>query len=258
MKSVMIVGGSHKDKWPDDSVESDVWSMNGLYTLRDHVAYPAPIHTWFQIHRPVDLEKESATQLEWLRQEHSFPVYMNRRMNAYPSSIAIPVEEIREIWPGPGEMSVASSFSWCVATAILRGYSEIKLFGVHMASKREVYMEAPNLMLWCGIAAGRGIHVEFLDGPLTQVWNYGFEPRGIPAWAPPEVANELITDYSRNTRRWRSMYAYLTYYRETRPNKVVTLDDIETEEDMASFFVDLVPAEDVSYVVNDQTDKGGD
>ena len=258
MKSVMIVGSSHKDKWPDESVTSDVWSMNGLYALRDRVDYPAPIHTWLQIHRPIDLEKESATQLEWLRQEHLFPIYMNRQMDEYPSSIALPVDEIKGIWPGPGEISVASSFSWSVALAILQGYLEIKLFGVHMAAKREVYMETPNLMLWCGIAAGLGIRVEFLDGPLAQVWNYGFEPRGIPVWVPPDVANDIITDYSRGTRRWRSVYSYLTYYRETHPNKAVTLDDIETEESVASFLSELVPAENVSNVVNDQTDDGGD
>ena len=258
MKSVMIVGSSHKDKWPDESVASDVWSMNGLYVLRDYLDCPAPIHTWFQIHRPVDLEKESTTQLEWLRQEHPFPVYMKQQMPEYPSSIALPVDEIRNLWTLPGEMSVASSFSWCVAMAILKGYNEIRLFGVHMQGLREVYLEAPNLMLWCGIASGKGIRVEFMDGPLTQVYKYGFEPRGIPVWVPPNVAHDLITDYNRSTRRWRSMYSYLTYYRETRPNKVVTLDDIETDEGVASFWADLVPSENVSDVINDQTDDDGD
>ena len=233
-KTVIIVGSSSDLYWPTDDVDADVWSMNSLYVLMRQVDYPAPIHTWFQVHRPKDLSKESPVQLEWLRQNHPFPIYMHEHTDEYPSSVPLPVDAVHEICH-----SVASSFSWAVAVAILQGYKRIQMFGVHMAAPREIYMELPNLMFWCGIAQGRGISVEFLEGPLAQIYNYGFEPRGIPAWLPSNVAADIITDYNRTTRRWRKYYNNLVYQANAKrcsTSAVVSFEDAEDYETFDKFW----------------------
>ena len=147
-----------------------------------------------------------------------------------------------------GGIAVASGGNYrggvpAVALAIVKGYKEIQLFGVHMVAPREIYMEVPNLMLWCGIAVGRGIRVGFLDGPLAQVYRYGFEPRGIPSWLPGTVANNIITDYNRTTRKWQKFYAMLTRLRYAYPghydNQVVTFEDAEKYDDVMEWIESL-------------------
>lgn len=199
--SVTIFGGNAISGW---NGEGDGWSCNGL-----HVYIPQNIRptAWFQLHRPEDLWKETPEHLAWLRLTHPFDLFMNNPGEEYPGALSFPFEECKKLWPLESEPSFSCSFSWMVAWAIVNKYDRISLRGVQMATPREAWLEAPNLMMWLGVAAGRGIEID-LDGRLAETFRYGLEPRSIPYWAPESVAQELIVDYFGQSRDWLDRWDY--------------------------------------------------
>lgn len=216
-------------KWPllDVGTDDHLWSMNGLHLLlgMDCVGPNA----WFQIHRYEDLPNENPKHIEWLKQQHDFPIYMHQHYDEFPASVPLPREECENVWEAffPDDPPIfASSFSWMVATALVfGGHDRIVVSGAPMWSMREAYLEAPNLMLWLGIAAGMGIKVD-LDGRLMMPDEYGFEARWIPWWAPTPLAADIIMDYNRSTRDWRNMWHYASknadlYPKARRPDEVL-------------------------------------
>lgn len=196
-------------------IDAHLWSCNGLHTLLPDspVAYGV-IHSWFQIHREVDLYKEAPEHLEWLKIKHPFPIYMVRKFKEYPSSVPLPVEDLKKLWTFDTPVSFASSFSWMVALAILQEYDEIEVRGVHFTTPREAYLEAPNFMAWLGIAAGQGIKIRGY-GRLFDPYLYGQEERVAPTWLPQDVAQDLILDQVDEGRKLRSDWLRRRYARES-------------------------------------------
>ena len=181
---------------------ADVWHCNNLHSLLPQEIGILPA-AWFQIHREEDLYKESPAHLEWLKQNHPFPIYMSREFREYPASIELPREELKKLWTLDTPVSFASSFSWMVAMAIHLGYEQIWCSGIDFYTSREAYLEAPNFMAWLGIAAGHGIVVGG-EGRLFEHYLYGVEERKAPAWLPMEAAHDLILDQIDEGRKLRS------------------------------------------------------
>lgn len=186
----------------------DLWSCNNLHLALSETDV---IHTWFQIHREADLYKEDRSHLRWLRMHHPFDILMMARHKQYPSSQPLPVEELKKLWTLDSPPSFASSFSWMVAYAIFTGYKEINLLGIHLSTPREAYLEAPNLMAWCGIASAQGIRVTG-QGRLFEPYLYGLEERIPPYWVPPDVARDLLIDQSLETRAQYREWDLARYY----------------------------------------------
>jgi hypothetical protein len=70
-----------------------------------------------------------------------------------------------------------NSISQMVALAIIRGYQEIALFGVHLATNSEHAFERPNLEYFLGQAEARGISLWLPDEAnlLKSNYLYGYE-----------------------------------------------------------------------------------
>ena len=209
MKSIVQIGFDHYDIGVLS--EADLWSCNGLHEILPREIKPAG---WFQIHRPEDLYKESTLHIEWLKQDHKFPIWMARKFDEYPASVAMPYEELIKLWPLKTPPSFGSSFSWMVAMAIHMGYEGIEVCGVEFMTEREAWIEAPNFMAWLGIAAGRGMTVRGV-GRLFESYMYGREERLAPAWLPIIPTQDLLLDQidegrkllSDWRRRARALYA---------------------------------------------------
>src|SRR3990172_7912561 len=135
----------------------ELWSLN---TFHSHLPDGIVPTAWFQVHRPEDLRHEVDGHFEWLCDEHPFPIYMNNPAPFFRSAVELPVEELKKLWTFTTQPSFASSFSWMVAMAIHLKYKRIRLGYVFLVSKRETYLELPNLCLWLGLAAGQGIQVD--------------------------------------------------------------------------------------------------
>lgn len=166
-----------------------------------------PITAWFQIHREEDLIHERPEHLAWLKEEHDFPIFMVRKFDEYPSSDALPEVLCRAQWPFSDKPSFANSFCWMIALALnSKKYDTLYLPALALASPRENWLEAPNMMTWVGIAGGRGVDVRMPGSRLWYPFYYGLKERGIPTWVPEEVANDLITDYGQQPRRWKQAW----------------------------------------------------
>lgn len=212
MKIVQIGFSQSKLEFVDGA---DLWHCNGLHTVMPKEITPAG---WFQIHREEDLYKESPIHLEWLKEEHPFPIWMCRRFDEYPSSVPLPYDELFGLWPFSFLPSFGSSFSWMVAMAIYLKYDVIAIEGVELMTPREAWLEAPNFMAWLGIAAGRGIQVSG-HGRLFEPYLYGIEGRTAPAWLPMEIAQDVILDQIDEGRKLRNDWIRRRYYPEVEPTR---------------------------------------
>lgn len=57
-----------------------------------------------------------------------------------------------------------STVDYAIALALLRGYTEIDMYGVNMETTSEYYYQKPSLDFWCGMAKGRGVKVRVFGG----------------------------------------------------------------------------------------------
>lgn len=182
----------------------DVWSCNGLHTKLPEDVVPS---AWFQMH-PMDeiMSLESPEHIEWLQQEHPFPIYMQKKWQTFPSAEELPLDELDSLWLFNTHGSYSCTFSYMLAMAIRKGYAMIDLQGIDLLTPREAYLEVPNFLLWVGMAMAKGIVVR-LGGRLAEELHYGYSPRFIPPWAPEAVVTDVIIDNQSVTRKWLKFHA---------------------------------------------------
>lgn len=104
---------------------------------------------------------------------HGKPVIMQEHYDEVPASEPYPLDEVL----GTFRRYFTNSISQMVALAILRGYKEIALFGVHLATASEYAYERPNLEYLLGHAEARGISLWIPDEAqiLKANYLYGYE-----------------------------------------------------------------------------------
>lgn len=123
------------------------------------------VDAWFEVHGTVLLEPEEqnyAPQYIDFLSKLKCPVFMQDRQ-VVPSAVPIPKDDlIREFGP----YFFTSSFSWMMAYAIKHieaagspEGSEIRLFGIDMASREEYIIQRPGAYHFFQEAARRGIKV---------------------------------------------------------------------------------------------------
>lgn len=204
-KRVAIVGTAPswiKTPWDDPTLE--IWSLNDAYCngLRR-------IDRWFDLH-PIDKmffrKREQKIMradevppgsyvrpeghIDWLREmAKTIPVYLKDEPPAgWPvNAKRFPIEqmdaEFGTYW--------ASGPSYMVALAMVEGYDEIHVYGIHLSTQQEYIEQRSNFEHLLGIARGRGIKVVMAeDSPVMKHgWRYGYEPR--PERKPSEYEIEL-------------------------------------------------------------------
>jgi len=199
MKRCAIVGtaGSWvKTPWDDPTLE--VWSLNDAYCSKDGRGKPMPrADRWFEIHpidkmwfRPVSKTVIHADEvpaghyvrpeghLDWLKaQAATIPVYLQDEPPAgWPvNAKRFPIERVEAefgtYW--------ASGPSYMVALALLEGYEEIHVYGIHLSTQAEYLEQRPQFEHMLGIARGRGVKVVMADESpvMKHAWRYAYEPR---------------------------------------------------------------------------------
>lgn len=164
-RRVAIVGKGIFDcvaPWGQEGFE--IWGLN---EAPQRAGYPSiEAHTrWFQLHNPEYLAKHYPRGLADLdvlwRQERGLSLYMDRRYDQYPDSVAFPKEEVEAL--SQFGWYHTSSMDWMVALAILEGFDEIGIFGIELGSAPYTAGEPISgracLEYWIGVANGRGIDV---------------------------------------------------------------------------------------------------
>lgn len=201
-KKVAIVGTAPswvKAPWDDLSVE--IFGLNDGYMCRDARGQGVRrASRWYDLH-PIDkmwfrdpARKEvyaheipkghyvrPAGHLEWLKtQAMTIPVYLQAEPPAdWPANARrFPVEAVEArfgtYW--------ASGPSYMLAQALIEGYTEIQIYGIHLSTQAEYLEQRPNFEHLLGIARGMGVHVVMAEeSPLLKHgWKYGYEPKPEP------------------------------------------------------------------------------
>jgi hypothetical protein len=87
------------------------------------------------------------------------PVYMQKHVDIIPNSVEYPLKEIEQEFKLPcmgDELYVTNSITFMILLAIYEGYTDLNLFGVHMAHDTEYSYQLPSCSWALGLAQGRG------------------------------------------------------------------------------------------------------
>lgn len=205
MKRVAIVGTAAS--WRDCPFLDpglDVWGLNDAWTL----GFPR-VTAWFELHpldrlyfRPVEVRQVYADavphgyyvrpqgHLERLQDmARTIPVWLQSEPPPGwpPNARRLPLEDLERTfgtwW--------ASGPAFEVGLAILQGYEEIQVYGIHLETEHEYREQRENFARMLGFAEGRGIRVIMAErSPLMKhPWKYGYERKPFPH--PAKVALQL-------------------------------------------------------------------
>lgn len=216
-KRCCIVGTApswRETPWTDTGLE--VWGLNDGYCL----GFPRA-DRWFDLHpieqmwfrpndnRPIRMEDvpkgayiRPEGHVEWMRkQSETIPVYLKETPpDGWPAHARrMPWERIFETF---GEHYWASGPSYMLALAILEGYTEIWITGIHLSTQAEYIEQRPNWEHLLGRFLGKNYRMErkakgfrHYIGDVTIVlpdscpilkhgWKYGLEPKPQPPVNP--------------------------------------------------------------------------
>ena len=132
------------------------------------------VDQWFELHPPEFLGQppDPPEYPGWLA-KLTCPLWMQRRVEAYPASRPYPVQEVVEKW---GPYFFTSTLSWMLALAIEEKPEAIGLWGVDMQAESEYGHQRPGCHYFIrrayemGIEVSAGVGSEILQPPPL----YGF------------------------------------------------------------------------------------
>lgn len=118
--------------------------------------------------------------IEWLAKQ-SIPVYIQQADPRVPRARVFPYAEIRAafdpVFPS-GRVECSSTPQWMLMQAILEGYQEIHIYGIHLATEWEYQKQRELFAFLIGYARGKGITVVIPKGsPLCRTTHeYAYAP----------------------------------------------------------------------------------
>lgn len=147
-----------RDAAPYDDPSWSIWGVNGTHTIAKRLDVIMDLHApwiyeWEQQRRPPG-------HMAYLK-TFSGPVYLIERRADIPTSRTYPLDEVIRAL---GRPYLTSSISMAVALAMLKGATEIGLFGVEMQTASEYADQRPGLEYLIGRAEERGITITLPEG----------------------------------------------------------------------------------------------
>jgi hypothetical protein len=126
---------------------------------------------------------------EWIA-SRPFPVFLHEARPDWPNSRRFPREAVlafwKPYWPfrvnrqglvSDGPDYEASSPAWMYMWAVMEGFREIHIYGIHLATEWEYLRQRPNMEFLMGVGAGLGVkHILPETAPLCRSgFQYGYE-----------------------------------------------------------------------------------
>lgn len=164
-KTVAIVGSAWTTRawapYGEDGVE--VWCFNEMHG-QSGVGRPT---RWFQLHPKWSFTKDHRLKhWAWLQERHGFPIYMQRKYDDVPNSVAYPLREIQDRFLQRlvrGEEQIkrifGSTMAYAIALALHEDFSRIELFGIELTLRGEWAYQRESMAFWLGKADGMGVDV---------------------------------------------------------------------------------------------------
>jgi hypothetical protein len=180
MKKVALVG--YAPSWRDapyNDPDVEIWIMNDMYDFAPKWDRLFDIHMIDEIKARKSRGEGNKLHYEMLKTLDK-PVYMQQHFKEIPASVKFPLELIAEKhWiPAMGDkIFLTCSVAHMLALAILEGFDEIQLYGIHEAVDDEYSCEMPSVLYWLGVAYGKGIRIKIsTESPLLKgYFIYGYE-----------------------------------------------------------------------------------
>ena len=150
--------------------DSEIWALPW------DLEYACRASRLFEMHDRGLLEKpESLRSPDYFERLAEFPqpIYTQEHWDDVPSSVAYPLDEVRQTvfcgfprarWDSQSDW-YNSSPAYMIALAIHEGYKEIGLYGIDVRDDSEFAYESPCLEYLIGLAVGKGIKVTLPEGP---------------------------------------------------------------------------------------------
>ena len=238
--------------WHDTSLE--------IFGLNDaHVLGYARVDRWFDLHhfshfvfydrqRPPDPRAvppgtyfRPKGHLEWLKRL-TIPLFLHEAHPAYPTSVTFPRDEVLTYWHRfwPWRISRAfqvsegpdyemSSPAWMFMWAVMAGYTEIHIYGIHLSTEWEYLKQRPNLEFLIGVAAGLGVRVVLPDVVklCKGTFQYGYQPKDDVLLEPTQKAIDYLKTESAHLRKQLQSFAW--YQRGPKANVASRLQTLELE-----------------------------
>lgn len=202
VKRLAIVGTAPTwTQTPWDDLTLEIASMNDAYVLG-----PKRINLWFDLHpvkemaftpkgqrfieahvAPVGAYLRPDGHLNWLR-NCQCPVFMQAPIGG--NTQAFPIEEVcafwQQFWPyridpkgfvSAGKEYESSTPALMLMWAVMAGYTEIQIYGIHLATEWEYVQQRPNMEFLIGVAAGLGVKIVLpTKAPLCHgTFRYAYE-----------------------------------------------------------------------------------
>jgi len=174
MRKVAIVGrcDNTRNQAPFDDDSWEVWGLAWDNLLRADRLFE--IHDHWKTGGYFEGGGSDANEqyLRWL-QACPCPIYLPEADADVPTSLAYPVEEVKELIGGNPYLE--SSVGYMVALAILEGVDRIGIWGVDLTADDEYAYQRPNTEYLIGFARGRGIKVYVPQEAalLSSAWDSG-------------------------------------------------------------------------------------
>lgn len=167
-KQVCILGTAETLK--EAPFDDPTWEMWGVASIIGH-AYLKRIDRLLELHEP-DNWRLRLAEINAIGK----PVWMWKHYPEVPLSEPFPIDELTTKF----RRYFTNSISFLIAEAIRQEYTDIALFGVHMATATEYASQRPSCEYFLGFAEAKGINLWIPDGAdiLKAGRMYGFEPEG--------------------------------------------------------------------------------
>lgn len=166
---VLILGTM--PSWKKAPLDDSTWEVWGLGECWDWWGKYAT--RWFEIHPMSLMLKLGWHEYSWLS-ECPIPVYMKKHYATIPASIPYPLVAVSKGFI----KQFSSTFCYELALAIHEDFKTIGIYGVDFSggTLRERFVELRGVLYWLGVAAGRGIKLQFPDQKVfEQHYLYGLQ-----------------------------------------------------------------------------------
>jgi hypothetical protein len=104
--------------------------------------------------------------VNWLK-DYKQPIITSRAYPEWPTSEDYPIKEVCQYFGVPTGIAMYSTPDYMIALAVMRGATEIHLFGVDMVDKTMHEMRI-GTSHWIGVAHARGVLVRTYFGSMFQ------------------------------------------------------------------------------------------
>lgn len=210
MKSVAIVGFSQfTSNLIEDSQADELWTLNHAFVLGER--FPR-IDRLFELHKYGWALRKGEHRLDryynYLRRQHDYPIYMQKKYKSFPSSVQYPLEEINKfafsnlLRNGEPNIYYTSTIGYMLAMAVYEGFDTIEIHGIDMTNETEYNYQKPAGEWMIGFAVGKGVKVILHpDTALCKAQLYGYDR--VPA-ASRERAVELLDMYQSEHKRYHA------------------------------------------------------